>query len=198
MTAAVSNEFIRNIPNILTFSRMLLLMPFIIYFSEQEYVLSFYFFLMAGITDGLDGWLARHYHWQSAAGSFLDPLADKLLVASSFLLLAFIHKLPVWLVILVFMRDITIIGGIALWYMFIQEKLTFLPTFISKINTTLQLALVTLCLFELAFFMFPNWVKVTLIAMTAITTTLSYIHYISVWGIKAYFIHHAQNKQYPH
>lgn len=157
-----------------------------IYLYHAEYAAAFYTFILAGFTDGLDGWLARHFHWQSLFGSFVDPLADKLLVASSFISLALIGSLPWWLVILVFLRDFTISLGVMAWFWFIQRKIDFEPTLLSKFNTTLQLALVTICLFELAYFKFPSYVVAVLICVTALTTTITFFDYIWTWGKKAW------------
>lgn len=176
---------LKNIPNALTAFRLVLIVPFLIFLYQHEYVSAFYIYLLAGFTDGLDGWLARHYHWQSPLGSFIDPLADKLLVASSFISLALIGNLPWWLVILVFMRDLTISIGVMAWYWLVQRELDFKPTILSKFNTTLQLALVTLCLFELAFFKFAPYYAATLIVLTAITTSVTYINYVWTWGKRA-------------
>lgn len=177
---------IRSIPNILTFSRLVLLIPFIISFSEHQYVLAFYLFLAAGFTDAFDGWLARYLQSQSPLGSFIDPLADKLLVASSFIALALIGKLPWWLVSLVFLRDLTICLGIIAWQWLVNIQLDFNPTSLSKINTTIQLILVVLCLFELAFNTFIHGLVNLLIISTAITTAATYIDYVLTWGRKAY------------
>lgn len=176
---------LRHIPNALTLSRLLLIGPFLVFLYQQAYVYAFYVFFIAGITDGLDGWLARQFHWQSTFGSFIDPLADKLLIASSFISLALIGQLPCWLVILVFLRDFTISFGIIAWFWFIQKKLEFSPTRLSKINTVLQLTLVIFCLFELAFFQFNHYLIDVLIAFTAITTTATFFDYVWTWGKKA-------------
>ena len=167
---------LKHIPNALTLFRLGLIGPFLIYLYHHEYTDAFYIFIMAGFTDGLDGWLARHFHWQSTFGSFVDPMADKLLVASSFISLALIGSLPWWLVILVFLRDFSISVGVV-WYWYIQRKLDFEPTLLSKYNTTLQLALVTLCLFELAYFKFSPHLVDILLYLTALTTAITYIHY---------------------
>nr|WP_232048548.1 CDP-alcohol phosphatidyltransferase family protein [Legionella adelaidensis] len=163
----------------------MLIAPFLYFLYQKEYIFSFYIFLSAGITDGLDGWLARHFHWQSWLGSFLDPLADKLLIASSFISLALIGKLPWWLVLLVFLRDLTISLGVLAWYWLVQRSLDFVPTALSKLNTCLQLVLVTLCLFELAYTQFPSFIINTLILLTAFTTAGTYIDYVWTWGRKA-------------
>ena len=176
---------LRHIPNALTLIRLALIAPFLVFLYQHEFVNAFYIFILAGFTDGLDGWLARHFHWQSLFGSFTDPLADKLLIATSFISLALLGKLPWWLVILVFSRDLTISFGVVAWYWLVQRELDFKPTFLSKVNTVLQLALLTLCLFELAFFKFPQQLIEALIMLTTITTTSTYIDYVWTWGKKA-------------
>lgn len=177
---------LKQIPNVLTLFRLVLIAPFIALLYQHAFAQAFYVFLLAGFTDGLDGWLARHYHWQSAFGSFVDPVADKLLVAVSFISLALLGSLPWWLVILVFMRDLTISFGVLAWYWFVQRHLTFKPTLLSKWNTTFQLILVVLCLFELSFYRFPSYVSDTLIIITAFTTAATYIDYVWTWSQKAY------------
>lgn len=177
---------LRHIPNALTLFRLGLIVPFLMYLYYQEYTHAFYTFIIAGFTDALDGWLARYFNWQTFFGSFVDPLADKLLVASSFISLALIGSLPWWLVALVFLRDITISLGVVAWYWFIQRRLHFEPTLLSKFNTTFQLALVTLCLFELAYFQFSPYLTNSLIYLTACTTTITYIHYVWLGCQKAW------------
>ena len=176
---------LRHIPNVLTLIRLFLIAPFLVSLYQEEYVIAFYIFILAGCTDGLDGWLARHFHCQSLFGSFTDPLADKLLIAASFISLALIGMLPWWLVLLVFLRDLTISFGVVAWYWFIQRKLDFKPTALSKVNTILQLSLLTLCLFELAFFKFSPYLIETLVLLTTLTTASTYIDYVWTWGKKA-------------
>lgn len=176
----------KQIPNALTIFRLILIAPFLVNIYQQAYVYAFYIFIIAGFTDGLDGWLARHFNWQTKIGSMIDPVADKLLVLSSFISLALIGYLPWWLVILVITRDLTISFGALIWITLIQRPLNFEPTRLSKYNTSFQLALVTLCLFELAYFEFPPSVIYSLIILTTITTTTSYVDYVWTWGNKAW------------
>lgn len=181
---------LKHIPNALTLFRSVLIAPFLVFLYRHDFVNAFYMFILAGFTDGIDGWLARHFNWQSPLGSFIDPLADKLLISASFISLALLGILPWWLVILVFMRDLTISAGVMAWFWFIQRKLDFEPTLLSKINTTLQLALVTFCLFELAFSVYtPSLINVLIVA-TAMTTTATYIDYVVTWSKKACAINH--------
>ena len=177
---------LKHIPNALTLFRLGLIIPFVMYLFDHQYQEAFYIFIIAGLSDGLDGWLARFFHWQSFFGSFIDPVADKLLVAASFISLAILGSLPWWLVILVFLRDLTISMGVIAWYWFIRRKLDFEPTFLSKLNTSLQLVLVTLCLFELAYFKFPPYIISILIYCTALTTFTTYLHYLWLGCQKAW------------
>lgn len=172
----------------MTVFRLLLIIPFLIFLYQHNYDLAFYLYLLAGITDGLDGWLARYFGWLSPLGSFMDPLADKLLVVSSFIALAFIGSLPWWLVILVFMRDFTISLGVIAWYRVVRSRIDFNPSTLSKINTSVQLILVTLCLFELAFFNLPLYYMDSLVIITAATTTITYINYVWIWSKRAWFL----------
>jgi cardiolipin synthase len=177
---------LKQIPNALTLFRLVLIAPFLVFLFQHQYQYAFYLFVLAGFTDGLDGWLARHFHWQSSLGSFIDPLADKLLIASSFISLAILGVLPWWLVILVFLRDLTISFGVVAWLWFVQRKLDFKPSLLSKINTGLQIALVIICLFELAFFAFNPYLINALIGVTALTTAATYLDYVYTWGKRAY------------
>ncbi len=181
---------LKQIPNALTLFRLVLIVPFLGFLYQHQYFYAFYFFALAGFTDGLDGWIARIFDCQSLFGSFIDPLADKLLIASSFISLALLGELPWWLVVLVFLRDLTISLGVMAWYWFVQRKLDFEPTLLSKINTSLQLMLVTFCLFDLAFFAFNPYLINILILVTALTTAATYIDYVFTWGKKAYSINH--------
>ncbi|MFY7698246.1 MAG: CDP-alcohol phosphatidyltransferase family protein [Legionella sp.] len=177
---------VKHIPNILTLARTLLIAPFLFFLKQQQYDWAFYTFLFAGLTDAFDGWLARSFDCKSILGSFIDPLADKLLIASSFFSLALIGKLPWWLMVLVFMRDITILLGIVTWVYLLKNHIDLRPTKLSKFNTLLQLTLVTLSLFELAFFEFSTILIHLLVALTTITTAATYLDYAWTWGKKAY------------
>lgn len=176
---------LKQIPNTLTLTRLVLIAPFLVFLYHQAYMQAFYTFMIAGLTDGLDGWVARYYQCQSLFGSFVDPLADKLLIASSFISLACIGLLPWWLVSLVFLRDLTISFGVLAWYRFVRMKIDFKPSWLSKLNTLLQLILVTLCLFELAYFKLPGTLTDTLILLTMFTTAVTYLDYVWTWGRRA-------------
>lgn len=176
---------LKQIPNALTIIRLLLIAPFLICLFHKQFDYVFYIFLIAGLTDALDGWLARGFSWQSDVGKMIDPLADKLLITASFISLAILHILPWWLVLLIFARDFTIVMGVVAWYLLIPKKPSLQPTFISKINTVLQLTLVMLCLYDQAFGLYIPLLIPILIGMTALTTSISFFDYVWTWGKKA-------------
>jgi cardiolipin synthase (CMP-forming) len=127
-----------NLPNAITIFRILLV-PFTIWLMiAQEFALAFVVFLVAGISDGVDGYIARRFDLKTDLGAHLDPLADKALLMSIFVVLGLLQLIPVWLVILVVTRDILIIGAVLLsWVM--NKPIAMQPLFVSKANTTMQI-----------------------------------------------------------
>lgn len=176
---------LKQIPNALTMIRLLLVAPFLMCLSRYQFVSAFYIFIIAGFTDALDGRLARGFAWQSRFGALVDPVADKILITASFIGLAVLHILPLWLVMLVLLRDVTISFGVLAWYFLISPKPALQPTYISKINTVMQLSLVLICLFEQAFLMVIPMLKQLCLILTALTTSMSFADYVWTWGNKA-------------
>lgn len=132
------------LPNVITFGR-LCAVPVAIYLTLlQEWHAAFGLFVAAGVSDAVDGWLARRWGG-TALGAALDPLADKALMTGMYVTLAAIGQLPVWLSILVVFRDVMIIGGIVLLWLF-HHPVRISPLRLSKVNTALQIALVALVL----------------------------------------------------
>jgi len=142
-------------------------------------------FAVAGFSDALDGFLAKHYHWESRLGSILDPLADKLLLVASFATLTCLDLLPYWLLWLVLGRDVLIVAG-ALAYHYIVGKFELLPLWSSKINTTLQIALVLLVIFQQQWlFAAQYWITImTWLVVASIVNSGS--EYLLVWGLRAW------------
>lgn len=177
---------LKQIPNALTIIRLLLIAPFLICLFHQQFPYAFYIFLIAGVTDALDGWLARGFSWQSNVGKLIDPMADKLLISASFISLAILSVLPWWLVILIFARDCTISLGAIAWYLLISKNADLKPTYISKVNTVLQLTLVMLCLYDQAFALNLPLLMQVFLGLTAMTTSISFLDYVWTWGRKAW------------
>lgn len=182
----MSKVVMKQIPNVLTFIRFVLVIPFLFCIFHKQFIYAFYIFLIAGVTDALDGWLARGFSWKTDLGSIMDPLADKILISASFLSLAWLQVLPWWLVLLIFARDLTIFLGVVAWYLLIPKKPHLNPTCISKVNTVFQLLLVLLCLYDQAFGLpYLQWITVCMI-LTTVTTSISFVDYVWHWGNKAW------------
>jgi cardiolipin synthase len=141
---------------------------------------AFVVFLIAGVTDALDGFIARRYHLKTELGAYLDPIADKALLVSTYVALGFIGYLPVWLVILVVSRDVLIIGAFMLsWLM--DREVAVKPLIISKLNTLMQIALAVFVLGARGWEMDLNTYIQPMIWMTGATTALSAIVYLVTW-----------------
>ena len=137
------------IPNLLTVARIMLTPGFVIAFADQRFGLAWVLFAVAGLTDALDGTLARILKQRSTFGAMLDPLADKVLLVTSFLCLALQGWLPRWLSVLVVSRDVFIVGGLALLhYSGVDVKRGIKPAWISKCTTLAQISLVLLVMVE--------------------------------------------------
>ena len=171
----------RHIPNIITACRILLVYPVIQLLLAQRYDWALALFVVAGLSDGLDGFLAKHFHWQSRLGSYLDPLADKLLLVSCYAVLGWLGQIPVWLVALVVLRDLVIFSG-AVAYYFLMRPFEGHPLLLSKLNTLLQLLLVFTVLFRLGVAALPAALLNGLILLTALTTLVSGAQYVYIWG----------------
>jgi cardiolipin synthase len=171
----------RHIPNLITAARILLVYPVVYFMLERRFGLSLALFFLAGVSDGLDGFLAKHYHWQSRLGSYLDPLADKLLLVSSFLSLAWLGLLPVWLVVVVVLRDVVILAG-AVAYYFLLRPFDGEPHWTSKLNTFLQLLFVVAVLFSQGVWVLPGWLLLLLMLSVFATSVVSGAIYVAVWG----------------
>jgi len=174
------------LPNLLSVLRIVLVPPVVFYILRNNYMPALILFVIAGATDSLDGWLAKHFGWESALGEILDPLADKLLLVSSYICFAWLELLPVWLVIIVILRDITIIvGGVA--YRFFYGMVVIKPSYISKLNTLMQIVLIAVMLFSLALLAVDTLLIDILIWVVLFTTLASGISYIFDWGRRALY-----------
>lgn len=162
----------------------MLVLPVVWALLNLEYATALILFAVAGFTDALDGFLAKQFHWESRLGSILDPLADKLLLVSSFLALAWIELIPLWLVVVVIVRDLLIVaGGVIFHYMFVQFDMA--PSRISKANTFFQIIFVLVVVFYHGDFAFTPWVVEALGYIVLVTTVMSGMDYVWVWGRRA-------------
>ncbi|MBN4080132.1 CDP-alcohol phosphatidyltransferase family protein [Beggiatoa alba] len=175
----------RNLPNLLSLIRIMLVAPVVIFIVQHSYMLALVLFIIAGILDSLDGWLAKQYHWQSPLGEILDPLADKLLLVSVYVCFAWLALLPTWLVITVILRDVVIVSGGVLYRIFVG-KVEIKPTYISKLNTLMQIVLITAVLVSLAWFPIDDVIITTLIWIVLVTTVVSGFVYVFSWSLRAF------------
>ena len=168
-----------NLPNFITFIRIVAIPFFLALLSSRLYLDALVVFIMVALTDALDGAVARWMKQTTAVGASIDPVADKLLVASSFIWFGVIDAIPVWLVVLVISRDILILVGYGLIYLRVEERLEVHPTVMGKLSTVFQL--VTVCV-VLTFLADPNWLLPqfddALFILTAATTVVSGIQYL--------------------
>jgi cardiolipin synthase len=151
---------------------------FLILVSNQRYAASLVLFMAAGITDTIDGVIARLTDAKSDLGATLDPLADKLLLVSSFVILTWLGALPAWLLILVLTRDVIILGGYLAIY-FVTTPMEISPTFVGKLNTFNEMFTVGFALLTLARPEIPMaLVNEGIWYLTGGTTTISGVHYV--------------------
>ena len=138
------------IPNLITIARLFLVPLTIWLITSDEPVAAFWAFVIAGVSDGIDGFIARQFKQRSVLGSYLDPLADKTLLVSIYVAFAIIGDLPVWLAILVVSRDLLIVAGVVLSWM-LDRPVAMHPRWISKANTLAQIVLASVVLGDQAF-----------------------------------------------
>ncbi|CAK0765671.1 CDP-alcohol phosphatidyltransferase [Gammaproteobacteria bacterium] len=176
----------RDIPNLITLLRILLVPPFLFVLLERHYSAALILFFIAGVSDGLDGFLAKHYGWTSRLGSILDPLADKLLLVASFISLTQLGLIPFWLTVVVLGRDILIVVG-AITYHFLIGYYHLVPAVPSKINTLVQIMLVLVVIISAAIGQpyLEERVIQGLVYLTLVTTIFSGTHYVVLWGRRA-------------
>ncbi len=175
---------LRYLPNIITCIRSVLILPLLWVLLQQDYRSAFYLFCFAGLTDGLDGLLARLFNWTSKFGALMDPIADKVLLVSSFIALVYLQKIPFWFASVMIGRDLWIVLGASLYRYYIGS-VTYRPIFISKLNTVLQLSLILLLLVDAGFFSLSPWIISSLFQLTFVTTVVSAFQYTWIWGRQA-------------
>ncbi|MDA0652955.1 MAG: CDP-alcohol phosphatidyltransferase family protein [Proteobacteria bacterium] len=170
-----------NLPNIISLGR-LLSVPVAIYLILNGFMTAaFWLFIAAGISDGVDGYLAKALGQSSALGAYLDPIADKVLLVGVYLTLGHAGHLPTWLVIMVVFRDLIIVGGILLLHIS-TNGVRMKPLLVSKVNTAAQITLIALVLAELGLnFDLGGYLDV-LVYVVGVTTLASGASYIINWG----------------
>lgn len=135
-----------NVPNVLTLLRLLAIPVFLILLVDFRYREALGVFVAAGVTDALDGAIARLTHTKTTLGAYLDPAADKLLLMSAFVALAFLQQVPGWLVVIVLSRDVMLVVGYFLLFTMTQHAMEVRPSVAGKLSTFLQLSAVAVVL----------------------------------------------------
>jgi cardiolipin synthase len=174
-----------HIPNMICIVRIILVFPIVQCLLTGQYLPALVLIFVAGFSDGLDGYLAKHFQWRTRLGGILDPLADKLLMVSVILTLTYLDLSPAWLAFVVIGRDIVIVTGSVLYNILIGPVEPD-PSRISKLNTGILLLYMLFVISRQAFG-WPQEISVTLIgAGVLLTSVVSGLDYVVRWGAKAF------------
>ncbi len=174
-----------NLPNLITIFRLFLVPVIIASILQENYGSALWLFLVAGISDALDGFIARRFDMRTQLGATLDPLADKILIVATVLALFRLQLLPLWLTIVIVCRDIVIAGGAIAWHV-TSGRIEMAPSITSKLNTFFQISMIFLVLGQSAGLVrITSWLPLILI-LVFLTSLVSGIQYVLVWGKKAW------------
>jgi cardiolipin synthase len=174
---------LRWLPNAITIGRMVLALPLFVALTTGRFWVAFWLAVVAGLSDGIDGFLAKRYAWRSELGGLLDPLADKLLLTVCFLGLWLGEQLPGWLVALVVGRDLVIVAGALTWWKTLGP-FEPAPTKLSKLNTLLQISVVAAVLAHAAIRPLPLVVLQALLLACSALTVASGLDYVIRYGTR--------------
>ena len=169
-----------NLPNLITLGRILLVPVVVWAIGSGQMQIAFLIFLVAGVSDAVDGFLAKRLGLTSDLGAHLDPLADKALIVSIYVALGITEAIPRWIVILVVSRDILIVGGVMLAW-FLGKPMQVKPVLVSKLNTVAQIVFACLVLGSLAFGLAFEWAEYVIMLTVAALTLASIGFYVREW-----------------
>jgi cardiolipin synthase len=176
---------VRHLPNIICILRIALVWPIAAALADREYLVALALFIVAGVSDGIDGYLAKRFNWTSDLGKFLDPLADKSLLVTVFVAAAWLGLAPWWLTSAVVARDVLIgLGAMVfrLWFGPLRGR----PTISSKINTAMQLLYPVALLVNAALSFPPHEVLDALAILVFMTTVFSGLNYMAIFTRRAW------------
>ncbi len=179
------SRWLRQIPNFISCLRILLVIPISLALVHQRFTTALGLFAVAAASDAADGFLAKRCGWQSATGAILDPAADKLLLATLFVLLAILGLVPPWLTAVTVGRDIVIVLG-AIAYRVCIGPVAMRPSGVSKLNTLCQATFILGVTAKEGLGVPPNWVVVTFGSLTFVTAVISGIDYVLRYGRDAW------------
>ncbi|MHB8347443.1 MAG: CDP-alcohol phosphatidyltransferase family protein [Acidiferrobacterales bacterium] len=170
------------LPNAITLSRIALVPVLILAIKDRHFGTALAIFLVAGISDALDGFLAKRFSLTSRLGAILDPAADKILLVSAYVMLTLLEYIPFWLMLGVAFRDLLIVGGY-LVYTSLYGPVTMRPSYLSKLNTLMQISLVCVILAQHAIALRLAGADHFLDYAVLATTVASGGHYLWTWGV---------------
>ena len=182
------------LPNALTVARILAVPPLVFLLLAEQYPLALAVAVFAGLSDLIDGWLARRFGWQSRFGSLADPAADKLLMTASYVTLAWLSHLPWWLVALVIFRDLVIVIGGYIYHRVFERLAKAQPTQLSRFNTFAQVFLMWYVLVYLAGFPLPPEGQIGLEWMVVVLGVVTLVNYTWIYIMKAVVISRKRRK----
>lgn len=171
------------IPNLLTVLRIAATPVLVMLLKYEMFPGALLLFVLAGVSDALDGYIAKRFHYETRLGAILDPVADKVLLVSCFIFLTVMNHLPFWLLVVVVFRDIVIVGGYLL-LVILEGGVKMQPSRVSKLNTVFQISLIMVVLVQLAAGMDVSAVIQALIVLVTVTSVLSGVHYVWVWAFR--------------
>lgn len=184
------------LPNIITVLRILLVVPTAWLLLETRYVEALGLMAVAGASDALDGWMARRFGWMSQFGAAMDPVADKLLVAVTFIVFTVQGHIPIWVAAIVLGRDAVILTGAGVYRLYF-EPIEFAPTLISKANTAIQIVMLLMLMLGLCGFGQISAITLLIVDpwcfyLLAVLGVVSGLDYVRLWGRKAW--NHGRNR----
>ena len=169
-----------SLPNLITIARILMVPLAVWLVITHQMLLAFFVFIAAGVSDAIDGWLAKRFDMRTELGAHLDPLADKLLLISLFATLAIMEKVPAWLAILVISRDVLIVGGVVLAWI-LGRPMQMQPRYVSKVNTAAQIIFIGATLLSLAMGWDEAWIDWVGAPLVGLLTAASGAQYLRDW-----------------
>lgn len=172
------------LPNLLTLGRIALVPFLIVLLQDKQFLWSLVVFLIAGISDALDGFIAKRFNARTQLGAILDPLADKALILSAYITLAVLTLIPFWLVVVVVFRDVIIVAGYLIMTLFFGS-IEMQPLKVSKLNTFTQIVYVLVALAVLAGAVVLADLLPSLAVIVLITSVASGASYVYIWSMKA-------------
>lgn len=175
---------LKDLPNLISVLRLIAVIPVVYFLLTDQFGWALTLFAVAGVSDGIDGFLAKHYGWTTRLGGILDPLADKTLLVCCFLVLGTLGLIPIWLVVAAVLRDLVIVAG-AVFYHYRVEEVDAAPILVSKLNTLVQILLVVAVIMDRGLYPVPGVLLTLLVWLCLLTVVVSGTQYVWIWGNKA-------------